>query len=79
VPSLERIHGRLYLELKLALFLEYHPHVSFYQRGDASEVFARAYRLVTPLGTPTGSVIFLKTNPTSIFPISWALSVTVGY
>ncbi len=40
------------LEEQLAMFLEYHPHVSFYQRGDASEVFARAYRLVSPLGTP---------------------------
>jgi hypothetical protein len=39
-------------EEQLAMFLEYHPHVSFYQRGDASEVFARAYRLVSPLGTP---------------------------
>jgi len=36
----------------LALYLEYHPHVSFYQRGDASEAFAQARHLHTPLGTP---------------------------
>ena len=40
------------LELKLALFLEYHPHVRSYQRGDMSVAFANAYRVVTPLGTP---------------------------
>lgn len=40
------------LELRLALHLEYHPHVRFYQRGDVSEAFARARRLITPLGTP---------------------------
>jgi transposase len=40
------------LELRLALHLEYHPHVRFYQRGDVSEVFARTHRLITPLGTP---------------------------
>jgi hypothetical protein len=36
----------------LALYLEYHPQVSFYQRGDVSLAFARARRLHTPLGTP---------------------------
>src|SRR5262250_595318 len=40
------------LEMRLALHLEYHPHVRFYQRGDVSEVFARTHRLITPLGTP---------------------------
>jgi hypothetical protein len=40
------------LELRLALYLEYHPHVRFYQRGDASPAFAEAHRLSTPLGTP---------------------------
>ena len=40
------------LELRLALYLEYHPHVRFYQRGDVSEVFARTHRLIVPLGTP---------------------------
>ena len=40
------------LELKLALFLEYHPHVRTYQRGDMSEAFVNAYRIFVPLGTP---------------------------
>ncbi len=39
-------------EQMLSIYLEYHPHVRFYQRGDASEAFARAHRLHTPLGTP---------------------------
>ena len=40
------------VEQHLALFLEYHPHVRFYQRGDASPACATAYNLVTDLGTP---------------------------
>ncbi len=40
------------LEERLALYLEYHPHVRTYQRGDASPAFAAAHRLETPLGTP---------------------------
>lgn len=40
------------LEERLALYLEYHPHVRSYQRGDASEAFAQARHLHTPLGTP---------------------------
>ncbi len=40
------------LELRLALYLEYHPHVRTFQRGDASPAFAEAHRLRTPLGTP---------------------------
>src|SRR5437879_4042704 len=40
------------LEERLAMYLEYHPHVRSYQRGDVSEEFARARHLQTPLGTP---------------------------
>ncbi len=40
------------LEARLAMHLEYHPHVRFYQRGDVSEPFARARHLITPLGAP---------------------------
>jgi hypothetical protein len=40
------------LEERLALYLEYHPHVRVYQRGDMSTAFAQAYHLVAPLGTP---------------------------
>jgi len=47
-----RIPYTTLLELKLALFLEYHPHVRSYQRGDMSLAFANAYHIFTPLGTP---------------------------
>ncbi len=40
------------VEERLSLYLEYHPHVRTYQRGDASPAFAEAYHLTTPLGTP---------------------------
>jgi hypothetical protein len=40
------------LEERLALYLEYHPHVRCYQRGDVSAAFASAYRVATPLGSP---------------------------
>ena len=40
------------LEERLAFYLEYHPHVRSYQRGDASEAFAHARHVHTPLGTP---------------------------
>jgi hypothetical protein len=40
------------LELSLALYLEYHPQVRTFQRGDASPAFAEAHRLSVPLGTP---------------------------
>jgi len=40
------------LEEQLCLFLEYHPHVRTFQRGDASPACATAYGLASPLGTP---------------------------
>ena len=40
-------------EQMLALYLEYHPHVNFYQRGDASPAFVRARHLYTPQAEPT--------------------------
>jgi len=40
------------LELSLALYLEYHPHVRTFQRGDASPAFAETHHLSVPLGTP---------------------------
>jgi hypothetical protein len=40
------------LEQRLLLYLEYHPHVRMFQRGDVSPAFAQARRLHTPLGTP---------------------------
>lgn len=40
------------VEELLSIYLEYHPHVRTYQRGDISKAFAKAYNLPTPLGTP---------------------------
>ena len=40
------------LEQRLSLYLEYHPHVRFYQRGDVSPAFVNAHHLNTPLGAP---------------------------
>jgi len=34
------------MEARLALFLEYHPHVRSYQRGDMSAAFANAYHIL---------------------------------
>jgi hypothetical protein len=40
------------VERRLSIYLEYHPHVRIYQRGDVSKAFAKAYNLATPLETP---------------------------
>src|SRR5436309_15225500 len=40
------------LEERLALYLEYHPHIRSYQRGDMSPAFVHAYRIAVPLGSP---------------------------
>ncbi len=40
------------LEERLALYLEYYPHVRIYQRGDMSPAFVRAYHIATPLPSP---------------------------
>ena len=47
-----RVPFTTHLEEQLALFLEYHPHVRTYQRGDTSPAFVEAYHLFTPLSTP---------------------------
>lgn len=52
----------------LAFYLEYHPHVSFYQRGDASEAFARARRLHIPLGTPYPISYLYESKPHDYLP-----------
>jgi len=39
-------------EFRLGLYLEYHPWVRSYQRGDISPAFARTHALPAPLGTP---------------------------
>jgi len=52
VPRMVRLPFMSTLEEHLALYLEYHPHVRSYQRGDVTEAFVKAYHIPTPLGTP---------------------------
>src|SRR5947209_7135472 len=40
------------LEEQLLLYLEYHPQVSWYGRGDISATFASTYKITTSLPTP---------------------------
>ena len=40
------------LEEQLLLYLEYHPQVAWYGRGDISSTFASTYKIATPLPTP---------------------------
>src|SRR5262249_60725603 len=40
------------LEERLLLWLEYHPQVQSYTRGDIGQTFATAYRLPTPQHAP---------------------------
>jgi hypothetical protein len=51
-PRNVRIPLTTQMEEYLAIYLECHPHVRSYQRGDASEAFAKIHHLATPLGTP---------------------------
>src|SRR5438132_9278438 len=40
------------IEERLLLYLEYHPQVAWYGRGDISPTFASTYKIATPLPTP---------------------------
>src|SRR3989440_1105040 len=40
------------MEERLLLYLEYHPQVVWYGRGDISPTFASTYKITTPLTTP---------------------------
>ena len=40
------------MEERLLLYLEYHPQVAWYGRGDISPTFASPYKIATPLPTP---------------------------
>ena len=51
-PRRVRLPFTTHLEERLAMYLEYSPHVRSYQRGDASEACVKTYDLVVPLGTP---------------------------
>lgn len=56
------------LEQRLLLYLEYHPHVLFYQRGDVSPEFASARHLSTPLGCPYRIAYLYEGNPHDYLP-----------
>jgi len=57
-----------HLEERLSMFLEYHPHVHFYQRGDASPACANTYGLVTELGTPYRITYVFEGKPHEYLP-----------
>src|SRR2546421_11953624 len=40
------------MEEQLLLYLEYHPQVAWYGRGEISPTFASTYKIATPLPTP---------------------------
>ena len=40
------------MEERLLMYLEYHPQVVWYARGDLSPTFASTYKITTPLTTP---------------------------
>src|SRR5713226_8725775 len=40
------------MEERLLMYLEYHPQVVWYGRGDISSTFASTYKITTPLTTP---------------------------
>lgn len=40
------------MEERLLLYLEYHPQVAWYGRGDISATFASTYKIATPFPTP---------------------------
>jgi hypothetical protein len=40
------------IEERLLLYLEYHPQVAWYGRGDISTTFASTYKIATPWPTP---------------------------
>ena len=52
IPRRVRLPFTTHLEERLAMYLEYSPHVRTYQRGDASLACAKTYDLAIPLGTP---------------------------
>ena len=40
------------MEERLLLYLEYHPQVAWYGRGDISSTFASTYKIATPQPVP---------------------------
>src|SRR4029453_1305580 len=56
------------LEFALGLYLEFHPQVVSYQRGDVSADFARRHRLDAPLGAPYAITYAFEDRPHIYLP-----------
>jgi hypothetical protein len=56
------------MEFMLGLYLEYHPWVQHYQRGDMSAAFAHAHQLDAPLGTPYPITYHFEDTPHEYLP-----------
>src|SRR5579884_1170960 len=56
------------LEFALGLYLEFHPQVVSYQRGDLSPAFARTHKLDLPLGTPYAIAYAFADQPHAYLP-----------
>jgi transposase len=67
-PHRVRLPFTTHLEERLAMYLEYCPHVRSYQRGDASEACAKAYDLAVPLGTPYRINYVFDSKPREYLP-----------
>src|SRR6266566_2864281 len=58
------------LEERLLMWLEYHPLVASYARGDIGPQFAATYHLPTPKHAPSRLATCLRASPMSICPMS---------
>ena len=71
-PSTKTVSGRQpftsQLEFALGLYLEFHPLVVSYQRGDLSSAFARVHHLDAPLGTPYAIAYAFEEKPHVYLP-----------
>ncbi len=67
-PRRVRLPFTTHLEERLAMYLEYHPHVRSYQRGDASSACAKTYDLAIPLGTPYRIAYIFDGKPHDYLP-----------
>jgi hypothetical protein len=55
------------MEERLLLYLEYHPQVVWYGRGDISSTFASTYKIETPQPVPFTINYLLRAVPMSTF------------
>jgi len=68
MPHNVRVPFTTAVEVRLAFYLEYHPYVCSYQRGDATEAFVRAHHILTPLGKPYRIDYVYEGNPHVYLP-----------